>query len=155
MIFRNCFSASSMPAAVQHSAVSPDDQRFTLRWVRRTISIIDSHGLVDSFEASAACARVSLTTDSRQVSAECSPERSARARLVLGSPITSVALLLGCSAAEAPSARSACGARIISEQDVCAGEHWPPDNAAADRTQREEEVDVASTPEDLKRDGQT
>src|SRR6266496_1296645 len=37
MIFRNCRSASSMPAAVQRSAISPDDQRFTLRWVRRTI----------------------------------------------------------------------------------------------------------------------
>jgi len=37
-----------MPAAVQRSAISPDDQRFTLRWVRRTISIIDSHGFVDS-----------------------------------------------------------------------------------------------------------
>src|SRR5882672_11850082 len=46
MIFRNCRSASSMPAAVQRSAISPDDQRFTLRWVRRTISIIDSHGFV-------------------------------------------------------------------------------------------------------------
>jgi hypothetical protein len=40
--------ASSMPAAVQRSAVSPEDQRFTLRCVRRTISSIDSHGLVDS-----------------------------------------------------------------------------------------------------------
>jgi hypothetical protein len=37
-----------MPAAVQRSAVSPEDQRFTLRCVRRTISSIDSHGLVDS-----------------------------------------------------------------------------------------------------------
>src|SRR3954451_896086 len=46
MIFRNCRSASSMPAAVQRSAISPDDHRFTLRWVRRTISIIDSQGLV-------------------------------------------------------------------------------------------------------------
>src|SRR6266545_4546063 len=46
MIFRNCCSASSMPAAVQRSAISPEDQRLTLRWVRRTISIIDSHGLV-------------------------------------------------------------------------------------------------------------
>src|SRR5436309_14488040 len=46
MIFRSCRSASSMPAAVQRSAISPDDQRFTLRWVRRTISIIDSHGFV-------------------------------------------------------------------------------------------------------------
>src|SRR6266700_2633256 len=48
MIFRNWRSASSMPAAVQRSAISPDDQRLTLRWVRRTISIIDSHGFVDS-----------------------------------------------------------------------------------------------------------
>jgi hypothetical protein len=48
MIFRNCRSASSMPAAVQRRAISPELQRFTLRWVRRTISIIDSHGLVDS-----------------------------------------------------------------------------------------------------------
>src|SRR5436190_24074741 len=43
MIFRNCRSASSMPAAVQRSAISPEDQCLTLRWVRRTISIIDSH----------------------------------------------------------------------------------------------------------------
>lgn len=33
-----------MPAAVQRIAISPDDQRFTLREVRRTHSIIDSHG---------------------------------------------------------------------------------------------------------------
>ena len=33
-------------AAVQRSAISPEDQHFTLRWVRRTISIIDSHGFV-------------------------------------------------------------------------------------------------------------
>jgi hypothetical protein len=46
MIFRNCRSTSSMPAAVQRSAISPVDQRFTLRWVRRTISSIDSHGFV-------------------------------------------------------------------------------------------------------------
>src|SRR5437899_7297948 len=45
MIFRNWRSASSMPAAVQRSAISPEDQRLTLRWVRRTISIIDSHGV--------------------------------------------------------------------------------------------------------------
>ena len=37
-----------MPAAVQRSAISPEDQRLTLRWVRRTISSIDSQGLVDS-----------------------------------------------------------------------------------------------------------
>src|SRR5919201_2554095 len=43
MIFRNCRSASSMPAAVQRRVISPELQRFTLRWVRRTISIIDSH----------------------------------------------------------------------------------------------------------------
>src|SRR6266540_3468751 len=47
MIFRNCRSASSMPAAVQRRHMSPDCQRFTLREVRRTISIIDSHGFVD------------------------------------------------------------------------------------------------------------
>jgi hypothetical protein len=28
--------------------VSPEPQFFTLRWVRRTVSIIDSHALVDS-----------------------------------------------------------------------------------------------------------
>src|SRR6266540_6702084 len=48
MIRRNWFSASSIPAAVQRSAISPDCQRLTLRLVRRTHSIIDSHGLVDS-----------------------------------------------------------------------------------------------------------
>ena len=37
-----------MPAAVQRRAISPDCQRLTLRLVRRTHSIIDSHGLVDS-----------------------------------------------------------------------------------------------------------
>src|SRR5712691_4805624 len=47
MIFRNCRSASSMPAAVQRSAISPDDQRFTLRWVRRTISIIARVGRLE------------------------------------------------------------------------------------------------------------
>jgi hypothetical protein len=46
MIFRNCRSASSMPAAVQRSAISPEFQRFTLRCVQRTISIIDSIGFV-------------------------------------------------------------------------------------------------------------
>jgi hypothetical protein len=44
----HCRSASSMPAAVQRSAIAPEDQRFTLRWVRRTISSIDSQGLADS-----------------------------------------------------------------------------------------------------------
>jgi hypothetical protein len=37
-----------MPAAVQRSAISPDDQRFTLRWLRRTISSI---GRVDTILA--------------------------------------------------------------------------------------------------------
>ena len=46
MIFRNCRSASSTPAAVQRSAISPELQRFTLRCVQRTISIIDSIGFV-------------------------------------------------------------------------------------------------------------
>jgi hypothetical protein len=36
-----------MPAAVQRRHMSPDCQRFTLREVRRTVSIIDSHGFVD------------------------------------------------------------------------------------------------------------
>src|SRR3954447_4521930 len=47
MILRNCCSATSMPAAVQRLRMSPSRQRFTLRWVERTISIIDSHGLVE------------------------------------------------------------------------------------------------------------
>jgi hypothetical protein len=47
MIFRNWRSASNMPAAVQRRHMSPECQRFTLREVRRTISIIDSQGLVD------------------------------------------------------------------------------------------------------------
>jgi transposase len=37
-----CFSASSMPAAVQRIAISPEDLRLTLREARRTHSIIDS-----------------------------------------------------------------------------------------------------------------
>src|SRR3990172_831239 len=48
MIRRNRRSASSMPAAVQRNAISPDCQRLTLRLVRRTHSIVDSHGFVDS-----------------------------------------------------------------------------------------------------------
>ena len=48
MIRRNWRSASSIPAAVQRSAISPDRQRLTLRLVRRTHSIIDSHGLVEA-----------------------------------------------------------------------------------------------------------
>ena len=48
MIRRNCRSASSMPAAVQRSAISPDCQRLTLRLVRRTHSIIDSQGFVEA-----------------------------------------------------------------------------------------------------------
>ena len=47
MILRNCCSATSMPAAVQRLRMSPSRQRFTLRWVWRTISIIDSIGLVE------------------------------------------------------------------------------------------------------------
>ena len=47
MILRNCCSATSMPAAVQRLRMSPSCQRFTLRWVWRTISIIDSHGFVE------------------------------------------------------------------------------------------------------------
>jgi hypothetical protein len=47
MILRNCRSASSIPAAVHLSAISPDDQRLTLRLARRTHSIIDSHGFVE------------------------------------------------------------------------------------------------------------
>lgn len=45
---RNCFSASSIPAAVQRIAISPLDQFFTFRADRRMHSIIDSHGFVDS-----------------------------------------------------------------------------------------------------------
>jgi hypothetical protein len=41
---RNWRSASNMPAAVHLRAISPEDQRFTLRCVRRTISIMDSIG---------------------------------------------------------------------------------------------------------------
>ena len=37
-----------MPAAVQRRPISPEVQCLTLRWVRRTMSIIDSHGFVDS-----------------------------------------------------------------------------------------------------------
>jgi hypothetical protein len=48
MILRNCRSASSIPAAVQRSAISPDCQRLTLGLVRRTHSIIDSHGFVEA-----------------------------------------------------------------------------------------------------------
>ena len=47
MIRRNCCSATSIPAAVQRLRVSPSCQRFTLRWVRRTISIMLSHGFVE------------------------------------------------------------------------------------------------------------
>ncbi len=67
MILRNCRSASSMPAAVQRSAISPDDQRLTLRCVRRTISIIDSHGFVDSsvrFSLPRTPSRVSVSVSS-------------------------------------------------------------------------------------------
>ena len=35
-------------AAVHRRPISPEDQCLTLRWVVRTVSIIDSHGLVDS-----------------------------------------------------------------------------------------------------------
>src|SRR6266851_8074630 len=69
MIFRNWRSASSMPAAVQRSAISPEDQRLTLRWVRRTISIIDSHGLVLS------SVRLSEPVTPSQVSVSVSSER--------------------------------------------------------------------------------
>src|SRR4051795_12691201 len=47
MILRNCCSATSMPAAVQRLRMSPSCQRFTLRCVLRTISIIDSQGFVE------------------------------------------------------------------------------------------------------------
>ena len=47
MIRRNCCSATSMPAAVQRLRMSPSCQRFTLRWVWRTISIMLSHGFVE------------------------------------------------------------------------------------------------------------
>ena len=48
MMRRSRRSASGLSAAVQRNLISPEDQRLTLRCVRRTISIIDSHGLVDS-----------------------------------------------------------------------------------------------------------
>ena len=48
MILRNWASASSMPAAVQRRHMSPFCQRLTLRLVRRTHSIIDSHGFVEA-----------------------------------------------------------------------------------------------------------
>ena len=48
MILRNWRSASSMPAAVQRRHMSPFCQRLTLRLMRRTVSIIDSHGFVDA-----------------------------------------------------------------------------------------------------------
>src|SRR3954454_19702220 len=48
MILRNWRSASSMPAAVQRRHMSPFCQRLTLRLVRRTVSIIDSQGLVEA-----------------------------------------------------------------------------------------------------------
>lgn len=48
MIRRNWRSASSIPAAVQRSRMSASCQRLTLRPTRRTISIIDSHGLVEA-----------------------------------------------------------------------------------------------------------
>ena len=46
MMRLNWRSASSMPAAVQRKHISPDCQCLTLRALRRTHSIIDSHGLV-------------------------------------------------------------------------------------------------------------
>jgi hypothetical protein len=36
-----------MPAAVQRRRMSPSRQRLTLRWVRRTVEIIDSIGFVE------------------------------------------------------------------------------------------------------------
>ena len=48
MILRNWCSASSMPAAVQRRHMSPFCQRLTLRLMRRTVSIIDSHGFVEA-----------------------------------------------------------------------------------------------------------
>ena len=40
-----------MPAAVQRSAISPELHLLTPRWVRRTISIIDSQGFVEQAAA--------------------------------------------------------------------------------------------------------
>src|SRR5215213_8924125 len=48
MMRRNWASASSIPAAVQRRHMSPDCQRLTLRLMRRTVSIIDSHGFVEA-----------------------------------------------------------------------------------------------------------
>ena len=79
MIRRNCRSASSIPAAVQRSAISPDCQRLTLRLVRRTHSIIDSHGLVE------ASVRFNEPVTPRRVSVERLgdplPQRGRRARM--------------------------------------------------------------------------
>src|SRR3974377_1152528 len=47
MMRRNCCSATSIPAAVQRLRMSPSRQRLTLRWVYRTISIIDSQQFVE------------------------------------------------------------------------------------------------------------
>ena len=48
MTLRNWRSASSIPAAVQRRAISPELQRLTLRAERRTHSIIDSIGFVEA-----------------------------------------------------------------------------------------------------------
>src|SRR5215212_9139769 len=50
MMRPNWRSASSIPAAVQRTHISPDCQCLTLRTLRRTISIIDSQGLVSPDE---------------------------------------------------------------------------------------------------------
>ena len=62
-------------ACRRRSSAAPsrrDDQRLTLRWVRRTISIIDSHGLVDS----SVRFRLPLTPSRVSVSVSSIPSRS-------------------------------------------------------------------------------
>jgi hypothetical protein len=88
MTLRNCFSASSIPAAVHRSPFSPEDQFLTSRCVDRTQSIIDSAGLVD--------ASVRLTLSRITVSVPSIPSRSepAAPRCVRSS---SSASRLGCS----------------------------------------------------------
>ena len=68
---RNWDSAASIPAAVHRSAISPCFQRFTRREWSRTISIIDSIGLVDSMVLSSAPVTPSRLT----VTVSASPSR--------------------------------------------------------------------------------
>jgi hypothetical protein len=79
---RNCRSASSIPAAVPRRRISPERQRFTLRCVWRTISIMNSHAFVD--------ARVSLKGPQPEAGdgqgvGEALPERRPAPRCVVSS----------------------------------------------------------------------